>query len=68
MNLVATTYDLRGEPVRTEVVRLADTRLIDVLLLVDLRLGLEVSIVTTKGRVDYRAVDAEHRPAGWGTR
>ena len=68
MELVATVYDKTGTAIRSERVHLSVTQ-VDTIQITHLRLGLEVTFISGTGqRIDYRAVDADHRPAGWGSR
>jgi hypothetical protein len=68
MDLIATIYDKAGTAIRSERVHLSVTQ-VDTIQIAHLRLGLEVSYISGTGqRIDYRAVDAEHRPSGWGSR
>lgn len=60
MDLVATSYNERGEPVRTERVHVTETR-IELLQVTHLRLGLEVTWISGTGkRIDYVMVNPPH--------
>jgi hypothetical protein len=57
MRLIATDYDQRGQQLAQRHIK-PPSYLLTMMQLIELRAGREVTIVSKRGRTDYRWVDA----------